>query len=765
VGSVLIWAGGLVLSVISGFWGGEARGQAADPRVRYDGYKVIRLTERTLRTVGTMEALGASQYDCHGGIDWLVSPEVLAEVEAAGIGHQLYIADVQGLIDAEWAHIQQTNQQRGLSWFADYKDYDQYSQFVDELVAQWPALASRFTVGQSLEGRTVFGIRITSTVGSNKPAIFLNGMQHAREWVTGMTCMYIADGLLSGYGSDTQITRLLDSYEFLIVPIVNPDGYVYTWTTNRLWRKNRRNNGDGTFGVDTNRNWGYQWGQLPQGGSSGTPSSETYRGTAAFSEPETAILRDWISARPQILMTDDVHSYSQLLLSPWGYTDALPPDAVVFDVMNAGMEAAIESVHGLNYTGGPTFTTIYPANGVAGDWAYGARNVLGWGMELRDTGNFGFQLPADQIIPNAEEIFAGIRWAGDWLLENPLAFEVNPPTTVQPDVTTQITFSVTRAGQFPDSESVQLYSRIGTTGAFTSTSAVDLGGNRYQATLPAAACGEVVQFYVQASSTLGTTATYPAGGASAPLTTTAVPMVTVLADDLEAAGAWMAGVPGDTATAGLWTRGNPNGTAAQPEDDHTPAPGVNCYFTGQGTPGGGVGAADVDGGRTTLVTPTIDLGGTSQARIGYWRWYSNSAGSSPNQDVFVVDVSNDGGGTWTRVETVGPAGPETAGGWYYHEFQVSGIVPPSSNVKLRFIAEDAGSGSIIEAAVDDLIATDTVPCGPACPADWNESGAVDSQDFFDFLAAFFAGSADFNNSGGTDSQDFFDFLAAFFQGC
>src|SRR5206468_664288 len=124
---------------------------------------------------------------------------------------------------------------------------------------------------------------------------------------------------------------------------------------------------------------GYQWGALPQGGSSGTPSSETYRGTGPFSEPETAILRDWVTARPQIAMHVDVHSYSQLVLSAWGYTDQLPPDAGLFATINAGWAQAIFDTHGMTYAAGPTFTTIYPANGVSSDWTYGDRGILGWG--------------------------------------------------------------------------------------------------------------------------------------------------------------------------------------------------------------------------------------------------------------------------------------------------------------------------------------------------------------------------------------------------
>jgi DNA-binding beta-propeller fold protein YncE len=182
-------------------------------------------------------------------------------------------------------------------------------------------------------------------------------------------------------------------------------------------------------------------------------------------------------------------------------------------------------------------------------------------------------------------------------------------------------------------------------------------------------------------------------------------------DDFESDLGWTAGDPGDTATAGIWTRVDPNGTAAQPEDDHTPGVGTVCFVTGQGTAGGGVGENDVDGGKTTLLSPVYDLSADSDVELSYWRWFSNNAGSSPNEDVFVVEISDDGGGSWTTVETVGPTGAEVSGGWFLHQFRVADFVTPTTDVVLRFVAEDAGAGSIVEAAVDDLAIVATC-CAP-----------------------------------------------------
>ncbi|UCF66121.1 MAG: exo-alpha-sialidase [Acidobacteriota bacterium] len=183
-----------------------------------------------------------------------------------------------------------------------------------------------------------------------------------------------------------------------------------------------------------------------------------------------------------------------------------------------------------------------------------------------------------------------------------------------------------------------------------------------------------------------------------------------VSDDLETDQGWTVGAPDDTATTGVWERVDPVGTSAQPEDDHTPAPGVFCFVTGQGVPGGSAGDNDIDGGKTTLFSPVLDVSGLLDPHIGYWRWYSNDTGASPNEDVFMIDISDDGGETWTNVETVGPTGSEASGGWFFHLFRVEDLVTPTANVVLRFVAADEGSGSLVEAAIDDLVITDCQEC-------------------------------------------------------
>ncbi len=227
---------------------------------------------------------------------------------------------------------------------------------------------------------------------------------------------------------------------------------------------------------------------------------------------------------------------------------------------------------------------------------------------------------------------------------------------------------------------------------------------------------------------------------------------------------WVAGAPDDTATTGKWNRMDPIGTDAQPENDHT-ANGTICWVT-DGRSDGGLGTYDVDGGKTTLLTPVFDLTGAADAFVSYWRWYSNDTGATPNTDTFRVDVSNDGGQTWKNAETVGPSGPETHAGWFFHQFSLGSIVAPSAKVRVRFIAEDAGEGSLVEAAVDDF-AIETVLCGKACYADFDGNGTLDLFDFLAYVNSFNAGdkTADCDGNGGLDLFDFLCYVNAFNAGC
>jgi len=258
-------------------------------------------------------------------------------------------------------------------------------------------------------------------------------------------------------------------------------------------------------------------------------------------------------------------------------------------------------------------------------------------------------------------------------------------------------------------------------GAFVHVAMTPTGVDTYDAALPALACFDELSWYTSVDSTGGVVNSPSQAPADTHDSTVFTGTAVLSSDDFEAASAWTVGAPGDTATTGIWVRGDPIGTGAQSEDDHTPG-GVNCWFTGQGPIGGGLGDNDVDGGRTTLTSTTFNLSG-GDANIGYWLWYSNTTGAAPNADVFRVEVSANNGGSWVPAQTIGPTGPDTSGGWSFHQFAVGDFVVPTASVRVRFIAADEADGSLVEAMLDDVQVTRTL-CDPGtvCATDLGFGG-------------------------------------------
>jgi murein tripeptide amidase MpaA len=237
----------------------------------------------------------------------------------------------------------------------------------------------------------------------NKPAMWFDGGIHAREWISPATVMYMLMELVEHDADHPDLTENLDWY---ILPVVNPDGYLYTQTDNRLWRKTRVPNGNtGCFGTDANRNWGFHWGT---GGSSDDPCSDIYMGSEPFSEVENRNMRDFLIAnKDQIKFYNNVHSYSQLVLVPWGWGYEEPDNVDdLYAMANKGNDA-LYAVHHKTFEVGCIPCLLYVASGGTLDWTLGELGIpYSYAMELRDTGSYGFILPPDQIIPSGEEVWA-----------------------------------------------------------------------------------------------------------------------------------------------------------------------------------------------------------------------------------------------------------------------------------------------------------------------------------------------------------------------
>jgi hypothetical protein len=274
--------------------------------------------------------------------------------------------------------------------------------------------------------------------------------------------------------------------------------------------------------------------------------------------------------------------------------------------------------------------------------------------------------------------------------------------------------------------SVELFSRTGG-GSFVSTTMANVGGDTFRGQIAGGISPAVVEYYVVATDNQGNTETFPEQGANGAIFFRVGELTPVIVSDFESGTAgFTAGFAGDNATTGVWELGNPIGTAAQPENDNS-VPGSNCWFTGQGSAGGTLGENDVDGGRTSLVSPVFDASGSAGISLSYARWYSNDQGGSPNADVFEVEVSNNGGASWVNADTVGPAGSETEGGWLMSNIELGLAVSATANMRVRFVASDLGTGSIVEAGVDDIeisILTDSTEPSNYCISNPNSTGSA-----------------------------------------
>lgn len=326
----------------------------------------------------------------------------LRTLRGAGLAWDVIDDDIDATARAEAIRLRSEPAPSALSqpadWFADYRDYRAITARLEMLAQRHPARARLQGIGSSLDGRTIWALRIGATDAAHTP-MMINGTQHAREWIAAMVTTCVADRLLADYDTDPKIRAFVDRTTLWVVPVVNPDGYQYAWSTDRYWRKNRR----GGFGVDLNRNWSIGWGGT---GSSGFKSSQVYRGEAAFSEPESIALRD-LARRERIALHLDFHSYGQLLMYPWMHT-ARPVDGRErYAAIGDRMASAMAAQHATRYQliAG---VELSDTGGTLTDWAHGVAGAMSFTVELRPRGRGGFVLPKEEIRPTCDEGLAAV---------------------------------------------------------------------------------------------------------------------------------------------------------------------------------------------------------------------------------------------------------------------------------------------------------------------------------------------------------------------
>ena len=497
---------------------------------------------------------------------------------------------------------------------AAYHDYAEMAAEVESTANAFQSIVSRFSIGRSYEGRELWAVKVSDNVAvdESEPEVLFTANQHAREHLTVEMALYILRELTSKYASDARIKNIVDSRETWIVFMVNPDGVEYDIATGsyRMWRKNRQPNGSAAVGTDLNRNWGYQWGCC--GGSSGTFSSETYRGAAPFSAPETERLRNFVDSRvvgnvQQIKAHIDWHTYSELVLWPYGYTTANTTANLTADDRNAHATLGRQMAATNGYTPQQA-SDLYIADGTVNDWMWATHKIFTYTFEMFPTSSSPGFYPADE--------------------------QIGPQTTRNREAFLML-----------EEAADCVYRVIGLT------------------------CG-----------------------GPAP--------TTVYFDDFEAARGWVRNAQGtDTATLGLWERGDPAGTkSGGTKQLGTTVSGVNDLVTGR-TAGASAGDNDVDGGVTSMTSPSIALPATGTLTLSFQQYLAHGSNSS-SADFLRVLVRDTATGQATQVFNRSGAARNLNGAWMGATASLNAFA--GRTVQLVVRAADESTASLVETGIDDV---------------------------------------------------------------
>ncbi|KAF4964504.1 hypothetical protein FSARC_7568 [Fusarium sarcochroum] len=392
---------------------------APSPEVKsYDGYKVFRVNTHGKQDVeDKLSSVTHDEWE-HGfqHVDIVVAPDDVNAFEGLKLDYTTLHEDLGTSITGESVSRKKWKRQADDdSWFDEFHNYEDHIDYFRDLQSQFANNSKLVSSGKSYQKRNIYGLHLYGDDGPGKPAVLYHGTVHAREWIAGP--------LVKGYKSgDKDVKSFLNKYDFYIFPFVNPDGFVYSTTADRLWRKNRQPPpasaaNQSCIGRDINRNWEFGWDSNKQGAST-DPCSQTYKGEKPSDSPENQgldkfvrQLRDTVS----IALYIDWHSYGQYILSPFGYKETLyAPELGQWTKAAALVSEAIRdsSDDRTTYTFGPSGAVLYVTTGAAPDHVYSVGGAkFSYTIEQRDTGDHGFVLPPEEILPNAKE-----QWAGQKVL-------------------------------------------------------------------------------------------------------------------------------------------------------------------------------------------------------------------------------------------------------------------------------------------------------------------------------------------------------------
>ncbi|KAM9305590.1 carboxypeptidase O-like [Gastrophryne carolinensis] len=342
---------------------------------------------------------------------------------SAAMEKSVLIEDVQQVINMNTVYNKKEKAVSLESYdYTQYHPMEEIYAWIEQIAEKNSDLVKRIYMGDTYERRPIYYFRIGWPSEKKKKIMFMDCGFHASEWISPAFCQWFVREILSTHKNDPMLTRFLQEVDFYIVPIFNIDGYIYSWTTERFWRKNRAPYENGScYGVDLNRNFDVQWCTI---GASRNCNSSYFCGPSPASEPETRALAGLIeSVKSEILFYLTIHSYGEEILLPYGYKDEVSKDHDLMMKVATQANAKMKEKHNKEYTAGASSAVLGSYDsGSTGDWTYDIGITFSYTFELRDNGTYGSQLPAHLIKPTCEEtttaIMSMVQYVHDTYLES-----------------------------------------------------------------------------------------------------------------------------------------------------------------------------------------------------------------------------------------------------------------------------------------------------------------------------------------------------------
>jgi hypothetical protein len=398
-------------------------------KVSYDGYHVIQATAATPETfdflqnfnnfhdvdVWSIRKRQDGLFDAKFHVHPAVADDVIQTLTSSNVEFQILSHDLQRDIDQ--MELLNSRYAKEDDPFSHYYDFDQLQEFLIEQVDICGSNCEIINIGSSFNG---LPLNIVKLVGEpiagcqQKPSIWIDAGIHAREWIAVSTGQFLLYSLINDYNSDPFVKQMRDTYDWYILPCVNPDGYSYSWTSDRLWRKTRQVYESVTcVGADCNRNFDFQWMTV---GASDVPCASTYAGPYPNSEPEALAQSEFMMDRNGIWdLFITLHTYGQLWMAPYGYTTDLPENYESMERVGLAAVETIRNTSGKEYRFGSASSILYQSSGTSRDWAAGVPRIpYVYTLELRDEESF--ELPASEIRPTGEEIWAALKTTVDVIM-------------------------------------------------------------------------------------------------------------------------------------------------------------------------------------------------------------------------------------------------------------------------------------------------------------------------------------------------------------